>query len=304
MRDSVRIVYRLLPMFRLKPVFRLLAAFACLALIPATIPALLKAGHEVAHVVIRLGDLTQALQQSPCDVVVIAGGDGTVGKAVCELAGWQIPLSIVPLGTANNTALALELTPRVKQLAKSWHQATKAPFDLGILNDGSLRSRFSEAVGWGVFAETIAKAKRQAPEKSVRRTLRRDRKLFQRLAEQLPTRHYTIEADGRDYSGDYLLVEVMNIGLLGPRLRLSPQSVPGDGLFELLLVTDAQRGALRAAAQNGATIPEVLPAIRANRVRVEASDALLHKDGRLLRHAPGPREFVIEAEPGAIAYLR
>ena len=38
MRDSVRIVYRLLPMFRLKPVFRLLAAFACLALIPATIP--------------------------------------------------------------------------------------------------------------------------------------------------------------------------------------------------------------------------------------------------------------------------
>jgi diacylglycerol kinase family enzyme len=255
-------------------------------------------------VVSRLGDLTQALQQSPCELVVIAGGDGTVGKAACELAGWQIPISIVPLGTANNTALALELTPRVKQLAKSWHQAAPTPFDLGILNDGSLRSRFSDAVGWGVFAETIVEAKRQGPAPSVRRTLRRDRKIFQRLAEELPTRHYTIEVDGRDYSGDYVLVEVMNIGLLGPRLLLSPQSVPGDGLFELVLVTDAQRRALRDAAQDGAAPWELLPAARATRVRIEASDALLHKDGRLLRHAPGRREFVVEAEPGAIVYLR
>lgn len=263
-----------------------------------------KAGHEVAHVFSRLGDLTQALQQSPCELVVIAGGDGTVGRAACELAGWQIPMSIIPLGTANNTAMALELTPRVKQLAKSWHQAARTPFDLGILNDGPLRSRFSEAVGWGAFAETIVEAKRQVAAKSVHRTLRRDRKIFQRLAEQLPARRYTIEADGQDYSGDYVLVEVMNIGLLGPRLRLSPQSVPGDGLFELLLVDGARRSVLRKVAEDGAAPAEPLPAIRANRVRIEASDALLHKDGRLLRHAPGPREFVIETEPGAIAYLR
>ena len=48
-----------------------------------------RAGHEVMHVTRRIGELTAALHSSPCDLVVIAGGDGTVGKAACELAGWQ-----------------------------------------------------------------------------------------------------------------------------------------------------------------------------------------------------------------------
>lgn len=263
-----------------------------------------KAGHEVAHVVGRLDDLTQALQQAPCDLVVVAGGDGTVGRVACELAGWPVSLAILPLGTANNTALALDLAKRAKQRAKAWHQATVVPFDLGILDDGTLRSRFSEAVGWGVFAHAIADAKREGPVGSVRRTLRRDRQVFQRFAEQLPARHYTIEADGRDHSGHYALVELMNVGFLGPRLELSPTSDPTDGWFELLLVGDAQRAALVRSVESGRADPELLRPVRAKHVRITADDAMLHRDGRLLRCAPGHRTFALEVEPGAVGYLR
>lgn len=263
-----------------------------------------KAGHEVAHLVSRLGDLTQALQRSSCELVVIAGGDGTVSKTACELARWLIPLSIMPLGTANNTALALNLPGKPKQLAKRLHQAERVPFDLGLLSDDALRSRFSEAVGWGVFAETIAEAKTKTPVNGVRETLRRDRRLFERLVEQLPARHYTIEADGRDYSGSYLMVEVMNVGFVGPRLCLSPSSVAGDGVFELLLVAESQRDALLGAVRSGEADPRALPVIPATRVQVTSEDGVLHKDGRLLRHAPGPRKLLLEVEPGAIDYLR
>ncbi len=36
------------------------------------------AWHEVIHLVRRVGELTAALHEEPCDLVVVAGGDGTV----------------------------------------------------------------------------------------------------------------------------------------------------------------------------------------------------------------------------------
>lgn len=264
-----------------------------------------EAGHDVTHVVSRLKDLTASLQQSPCDLVVVAGGDGTVGKVACGLAGWQVPLSILPLGTANNTARALELPRQAKKLAKSWHRAEAVPFDLGLLSDGALCSRFSEAVGFGVFAETIARAKRQAaPASDVEKTLRRDRKLFKNVAKTLAPRHYEVHADGQDLSGEYLLVEVMNVRYLGPRLDLSPKSDPGDGAFELLLVGTEQRDALVKAIKTGRQSDDALPVRRLAHARITAEDALLHRDGQLIRQAPGRRTFTVGVEPNAVSYLR
>lgn len=268
--------------------------------------ALRAAGHEVTLVVSRVKELTAALQQSPCDLVVVAGGDGTVGRVACGLAGWQVPLSILPLGTANNTARALGMPQRPKKLAKSWHDATPVPFDLGLLSDGAWCARFSEAVGFGVFAQTIAHAKRQPTSTSdVAQTLKRDRKLFKSVAKTLAPRHYDIHADGQDLSGQYLLVEVMNVRYLGPRLDLSPKSNPGDGAFELLLVGAEQRDALVSAAKSGGLSDEHgLQAMHVAHARITAEDGLLHRDGQLLWQPPGRRTFTVGVEPNAVSYLR
>src|SRR5687768_14784909 len=110
-----------------------------------------RAGHEVVHVVDRASKLTAALQQSPCDLVAVAG-DGTVGRAACELSDWGIPIGILPLRTANNTALSLGLSDRLKKLVKGWSDSARLPFDLALVDDGDVRQRFSEGVGWGLFA--------------------------------------------------------------------------------------------------------------------------------------------------------
>jgi len=261
-------------------------------------------GHELVHVAGRVRDLTAALQSTPCDLVVVAGGDGTVGKAACELSGWQVPLAILALGTANNTARALNVPARLGKSVKRWGRASAVPFDLGLLSDGAVKQRFAEGVGWGVFPAAIAAAHLDKNGSNVSRTLKRDRKRFRDVARQATARPYQIEVDGRDLSGDYLLVEVMNLPLLGPRLELSSASDSGDGAFEVVLVPEAGRSALEELTRDGALANTHASVERGSRIRVSGSEGVMHRDGQLLRHRPGPRDFQIEVEPAAITFLR
>jgi diacylglycerol kinase (ATP) len=262
-------------------------------------------GHEVVHLVTRVSDLTAALHRAPCDLVVVAGGDGTVGRAACELAGWQVPLSIFALGTANNTARSLSLPVAHKHVARNWSGGARVPFDLGVVGDGTVRRRFAEAVGWGVFAAVVASAKEKGDRKSVRKTLKRDRKLFQATSIEAIAQTYTIKIDGRDVSGDYLLVQIMNVPLLGPRLRVSPLSDASDGVFELVLALPEHRRSLDELARTGEIAePLALRVERGREITVETAEPIAHVDGRLWRHAPGAHTFDISVEPSAIYYLR
>jgi diacylglycerol kinase (ATP) len=266
--------------------------------------AIRKAGHELVHLVRGVGELTAALHEEPCDLVVVAGGDGTVGRTACALAGWQVPITILPLGTANNTAMTLELSSKHEEAARSWHEARTLPYDIGLIGDGVERRRFSEAVGWGAFPSTIVKAQREATRKDVRHTLERDRELFRTTAHAASPRGYRIELDGRDVSGVYLLVEIMNVPLLGPQLPLSPASDPTDGVFELVLASEEHRPALEELARTGSVTHALPPRIeRGKRIFVETSDAVMHCDGGLWTHARGNRRYEIDVEAAAVLYL-
>jgi len=66
------------------------------------------AGHAPAYASTEAASLTQALRAAP-DVVLAAGGDGTVGAVARLMAATtpDIPMAILPVGTANNLARAL-----------------------------------------------------------------------------------------------------------------------------------------------------------------------------------------------------
>ncbi len=56
--------------------------------------------------------------------------------------------------------------------------------------------------------------------------------------------------DGRDLSGSYLLFEVMNAQYIGPNLYLAPHGHPSDGVFDVVLATDSERGLLQHYISN------------------------------------------------------
>jgi diacylglycerol kinase family enzyme len=263
-----------------------------------------EAGHEIVETVGGLEELIASIRERPSDLIALAGGDGTVGRAACALAGCGIPLAILPCGTANNTALALGVEGETDEIVKAWSTARLLRFDLATLGDGDTLAPFSEAAGWGIFPEVMAITKRVTLPDEPEDTLERDRSVFQSVIESAEPRPYAIQIDGETITGDFLLVEIVNIPLIGPRLELSPDSDPSDGLLELILAGESERRALHELSATGRMSSDVrLRTLRGKRIVVETSDDAFHRDGSLLKRTAKGTQFSVTVEPGSVSYL-
>ncbi|NES70315.1 MAG: methylglyoxal synthase [Okeania sp. SIO2D1] len=64
-------------------------------------------------------ELTQQAIASQADIIIASGGDGTVSVVAGEIIGTDIPLGIVPRGTANAFAVALGIPARLTPIRSS-----------------------------------------------------------------------------------------------------------------------------------------------------------------------------------------
>ena len=88
------------------------------------------------------------------DILLIAGGDGTVRTVVKQLLKKEFPgkavkLALIPMGTANNISKALNLVGDEKQIIGSLDEVK--PFDVGKVNNIPGSNFFLESFGYGVF---------------------------------------------------------------------------------------------------------------------------------------------------------
>ena len=98
-----------------------------------------QAGFEVtAHMTAGPGDAAALVERraGDFDLVVCAGGDGTLNETVTGLrrSGADCPVGYIPCGSTNDFAATLKLSTDVLQAAKDIVEGTDQYYDLGVFN--------------------------------------------------------------------------------------------------------------------------------------------------------------------------
>lgn len=247
--------------------------------------AIERRNHEIVYAIDKDDD-GRGLLDAGADLIVVAGGDGTVAGAVRLMAGHPMPLAILPVGTANNIATSLGVGGgSLTELVGRWDAARRVKFDLGVVTGAWGRRYFVEALGSGLIATGIETVERRRegkgddpPDK-----VARAQDTFREVLATLEPQPLTVTFDGTTLSGDLLLVEVLNIRSVGPNLVLCPDASPSDGFFSVVIAAETDREALADYLQRVSETGEAtlrLPVHRARQVDIQGAQNL-HLDDRV-----------------------
>jgi YegS/Rv2252/BmrU family lipid kinase len=255
--------------------------------------------------IVVTGNLLQATARHDAQAVLVLGGDGTVQRHLASLVKAQIPLLLVPSGSANDFARALGMRTKDDAL-RAWQKFLSGDdnvrqIDVGVLEfagEGAHATReptyFCCAMGAGVDAEVARRAN------SLPTWLRGRGGYFLAAIPALlrfRAQLITLTASGKDGQGIHtisepgILVAAANAPWYGHGMNIAPQAELDDGRLEVCFVRGM--GKLRLLR----LFPKVYRGThiglreveysRAQRLRIESETPLaVHADGELVGQTP------------------
>ncbi|MEG0807370.1 MAG: YegS/Rv2252/BmrU family lipid kinase [Alistipes sp.] len=164
------------------------------------------------------------------DLMVVAGGDGTVNYVVNAMKNKEldIPIGVIPAGTANDFAGALGMSREPLEAARQIASGAIDRVDCGCVNGLYFVNIFS----FGVFTTTSQRTSDERKHKIGKLAY------IIEGAKELRTMHavpLTIEADGQTFEFNALMALVFN-GETAGGFHLARRSCIKDGLFDCILL--------------------------------------------------------------------
>lgn len=174
------------------------------------------------------------------EVVVAAGGDGTVNEVINGLMGVKDEggappaLGVLSIGRGNDFAFGMNIPAKLEEGIKTLAGNYRRQIDIGRVFGGLYPQGryFGNCVGVGFDAiGTIEAAKLPRLGGFLSYLIAVLKTIF--LYHQAPVS--TVEYDGQSLTQPSLLVSIMNGRRLGGGFLMAPHGDPGDGLFDLCI---------------------------------------------------------------------
>lgn len=187
------------------------------------------------------GHATELTRQALADgerVIVVAGGDGTLGEAAQAMQGSDASLGIIPLGTGNDFARSLGLPRRnVDAALKVVERGFTRCVDVAV--DGE--RRFVSVLGLGFPAAVALRANRY---RYLRGTLAFACAVYAEIRTMSPFRARIRLDDELPFEAVVTSILIQNTPTTGGGMWTAPAADVSDGYLEVLLVDDIGRMSL------------------------------------------------------------
>ncbi len=237
-------------------------------------------------------------QFGDCELVIAAGGDGTVRLVLGALAsyGSQIPVGILPMGTGNQLARNLSIYEE-NLFADALERALKIvlagepkAIDLGVMNG----EYFAVAAGVGPMSDAILQP--DAADKATWRMLAYASSMVQTFI--VAPAFFSVNADGEQFKVRASGIFVTNIADLGVG-TLSEGAELDDGLLDLCILDPqefadyVELGFRFAGGFVGGKAPYYIRKVKELTIDVHAATSQLsrwHKFGQKIRKLFSPSE--------------
>ena len=200
-------------------------------------------------------------------MVIAAGGDGTVNYAVNAMKrkGLDIPIGVIPAGTANDFAGAVGMSREPLEAARQIASGAVDRVDVGRVNDLYFVNIFS----FGIFTTTSQRTPDERKHKIGKLAYIIEGVKEFRTMHAVPLE---IEADGERFDLRSLMVLIFN-GETAGGFHLARRSSIKDGLFDCILLEKKNffRSTLAMCRYLAGGSPKIVRHLRARRIDIRSS---------------------------------
>jgi YegS/Rv2252/BmrU family lipid kinase len=228
--------------------------------------------------------LARQAAQDGEELIIVAGGDGTIEDVASQLVGTRTTLGIIPVGTMNNVARALGIPLILEDACALIGMGVTRSIDVGrvLANAEPALEYFLETAGIGLSAIAIpaGDAAKSGKWEAVPDALR---KLF-----NVKPQPITLEFDdGKVIHANSQVITVSNAPLIGNNILVAPDAKMDDGMLDVAVYAGMSKADLLAhfvAAANGRRVENPnIKFYRTSRVKIIAPEPVaVHSDKDLI----------------------
>ncbi len=173
-------------------------------------------------------EIRTAIREFDPEVVVAVGGDGTVNLVSKIIAGTELVLGIVPMGSGNGLSKDLGIPQNNPEKSLNLlFQSNARPIDTLTANGHF----FLHLCDIG-FNARIVKLFNKGSSRGLLSYMRFTIKEFYKYK----TSYYEITTDNGEFRGKAFMVTVANSNQFGSNLTINPGGLVDDGLFEVIVI--------------------------------------------------------------------
>lgn len=237
-----------------------------------------------------------AIHKRLIEVVVVVGGDGMVHMAIQQLAESKIPMVLVPAGTGNDFARALNLNLNQPLSALEFSLISNpVSVDLGKVNDRF----FADILSTGFDSVVNERANRL---RWIRGRMKYNIAILLVLSTFRPLT-YRFRVDEIEFTTKAMLIAVSNGQSYGGGMKVTPNALLDDGLFDVMILGPVSRFEFLKVFPkvfSGAHIDHpAVKIMRGKKISIDSS-AVAYADGERI----GPLPISAKIVPGALMTWR